>query len=303
MVNKEEDIIDKSEDLFDDDEYKKALETLNSSKSSRVASMKKEKKEKEKEKESKKDDKNTNEESFVEKCKKDPVIPICIAALAVIAFFAFFFLTKFIIGCFKNDDLGITTTELRTNYQSTELYSQVLVNGNFAIPEIIVSDAIAAEGETIEDDIKYFMTVIPNTTGGYATFINGSCDEDDQTIKELKIAISYNDAVSPELDRFAFIDLFFASYLEVFISDYTETQIEIMIGDAILDAKLDSYYYAGDIAFKVTSNVNSDQTGHLVVLDIIPKSQIDETLLVEVKPADSSVTFADYLERIATGNR
>ena len=71
--------------------------------------------------------------SFVDKCKKDPVIPVCILLLiaAVIGFGLYILLPMFSVKT-----LGVTVDELRDRYSSTGIYNSTLLPYNFGIPEV-----------------------------------------------------------------------------------------------------------------------------------------------------------------------
>lgn len=282
-----------SEELFDDAEYQKALEALNSSKTSRVAKKQK------KEEVRKAKTSEASGDSFIEKCKKDPVIPVCIAALAVIVAFAAYYLTLFVIGLFGNDNLGMDLNQFRTQYKSTAIYNDLLSLGGFDIPEVTYSDETGetnADGSAVIGDELYFMAAVPNNSG-YGALLNGSCDKKDLKLSELKVALTYQDNIGSQLDRFLFIDFYFSSYLEVFAGDLTENQIEIIVAQAIMNDASESYYVYGDFAFKVTSQATGegDSAGHLIVMEIMPKSHVSSELRTEVQIPAAETTFQDYL--------
>lgn len=279
MYENTENKINNSDEIVDKEEYERALEVLNKSKSARVKKIndtKKEKKRKEKE-ESKKESSEASakgKNGFWDKCKKDPVIPVCIVLLiAAVVFIA----VRFIAPLFGTKTLNITVDRLRADYLSTQIYNDYLSDYNFAIPEVIYYDtnneiALTASAENKKSsDVIYFNTNIPNTGTSFSTGIQGSAKKSDGEIIALRVVCEYPASVDAT-SYYQFLVTFFGSYMQTLFPDVSLQDASTLAMDAITNINGENYIVRGDIAYRV-SLVTTD-TINYVTLDFLPADNV-----------------------------
>ena len=255
----------------DQEEYERALEVLNRSKSSRVKEITEQKKAR-KLKESRESSDASKPSGFIDKCRKDPVIPICVLLLiaAVIGFGLYFILPMFSVK-----SLGVTVDDYRARYVTTGIYNNALLPYNFAIPEVTYTEGnqvaltASAEGKN-KDKLLYFSAAIPNTATSFGTAIQGSVRRTDNEITALRVVAGYE-----QDDNYVnFLILYFGSYLQAFIPDVSDQDIQTLVADAINNISSTDYMIRQDIAYNVS--IINDGTARYVAFDIIPASNIAE---------------------------
>lgn len=269
---------DNNVQVYSDEEYEEALEKLSKSKSSREKKVVKEQKQRKKSerRNSKSEDSGL---SFIERCKKDKIIPISILAiLLVIVGLGLYIL----IPKVYTKTIHLTVDELRNNYSQTTIYNEALLGYNFEIPEvkyIIRNQDTASKSEEspeftdqkiTSDSFNYFNTAIPNTATAFATGIQGSTRKVDNEIVNLRVLIEY----TKDESFFGFMNLYFASYLQTICPDMSKDEaieaITASIGN--LDGAESPFTIKGDIAYR--TSIGTDDKISYVALDIIPASNV-----------------------------
>ncbi len=267
--------LDLIEDVEDKEEYERALEALNKSKSARVKKIvdeKKAKKQKEKEALKKESAGDAAPKGFVAKCKKDPVIPACILLLiiAVIGFGLYI-----LVPMFSIKTLGVTVEDYRVRYISTNIYNTTLAPYGFTIPEVTYQEeqrvALTASGESSnsnQDKLLFFYAPITNTGTSFATAIQGSVRKTDNKITALRVMAEYSD----DPNYFNFLVLYFGSYLQAFIPGVSDQDIQALVTDAVQNISTGDFTVRQDIAFRV-SIVRTDSVNY-VAFDIMPSGNL-----------------------------
>lgn len=208
-------------DERDELEYQKALEVLNSSSRSRI----KKKLADDKKSKKAKNQRKWNEMSFIEKCKADIVIPICLilAVLAVIGAVLYF-----VIPSLKKDktpNIGIKYSDLQQKVPQSEMFT-LLAQVGFEIPD---TKFIANENDS---NTEIFSQSISNQLGVPAG-IEGVVRKSDGKITELRILMGPNSGLDSEV----FMQVrywYFGSYLQVLYPDLTEDEIKGLVNYATL---------------------------------------------------------------------
>lgn len=267
--------LDLIEDVEDKEEYERALEALNKSKTARVKKIvdeKKAKKQKEKEALKKESAGDAAPKGFVAKCKKDPVIPACILLLiiAVIGFGLYI-----LVPMFSIKTLGVTVEDYRVRYISTNIYNTTLAPYGFTIPEVTYQEeqrvALTASGESTnnnQDKLLFFYAPITNTGTSFATAIQGSVRKTDNKITALRVMAEYSD----DPNYFNFLVLYFGSYLQAFIPGVSDQDIQALVTDAVQNISTGEFTVRQNIAFRV-SIVRTDSVNY-VAFDIMPSGNL-----------------------------
>ncbi|MCH4153099.1 MAG: hypothetical protein LKG26_02250 [Saccharofermentans sp.] len=285
------------EEIVSDEEYKEALEKLNTPKSERRRKALAAKKAKEEAKV-----KLTREDfkalSFMGKCRRDPVIPVCLilAFIALVGAAIYYILPYAVIGSF-----GMTIDEFRSRYESTDTYQNLFANYSLAIPEVTYEDASAtettettqassAQGDGTTTDaavsnpvnenarfLNYFTCYIDSDFG---TSIQGSTRKSDGELTALRVYAPYSG------DNTQFIMYYFASFLETFYPDLTYETASDLASDMFTNFDNKGLFTVrGDYAYRLVF-LQSDGISSLA-FDIVPKRNIDSSLIAAAT-ADSS---------------
>lgn len=115
-------------------------------------------------------------------------------------------------------NLGVTIEELRLRYQQTTEYTTYMSDFGFMVPEVAYSQG----GES---NVDRFEANINNSAVPYLTSIMGSTRSVDGKIVNLRVLASYSDSE----DYFNFLMIYYASYLHVFYPDLDEGTIRNMV--------------------------------------------------------------------------
>lgn len=270
---KKKDLVD---DIDDKEEYERALAVLNKSKSARVKKIsddKKAKKQKEKEASKKASTGNASSKNgFVEKCKKDPVIPACILLLFIAIVGVVLYI---VIPMFSVKTLGVTVEDYRVRYISTSIYNSALAPYGFTIPEVAYQEeqrvALTAAGESNnnnQDKLLFFYAPISNTGTTFATAIQGSVRKSDNKITALRVLVEYSD----DPNYFNFLILYYGSYLQAFIPTVSDQDIQALVADAVNNISTGEFTVRQDIAFRVS--VERTDTISYIAFDIMPSGNL-----------------------------
>ena len=236
---------------------------------------------------------------FVEKCKKDPVIPVCIilAILALIVAGIYFMLPNA-----KTPSMGLTLDDFITRFNEGQV-AQSLMNSGFDItfrtpdyvdptshPSILgdkeVVKADKAYADFFEGPFKYY------NIGG----IEGATRKNDGTLAYARVYIQYGE------DDFNTVWLYSSNVICALYPDLTMYQAMDISMKAMGEYNGDARYYVkGDYAFRLVAvKKTADGGGELVyiVVDCVPKSalkedQIREDLGATVSPAASSESVSE----------
>ncbi|MCQ2516814.1 MAG: hypothetical protein MJ094_08130 [Saccharofermentans sp.] len=268
---------DNKNQLIDQDEYERALAALGKSKGERVKEIVDQKKAKKAAEKAKKEAEEkaqkeamgiSTKPTFIDKCKKDPIIPTCILALVLVLVGAFVY---FIVPMLGTQTLGFTLDQFRAQYASTEIYIQNLSSYNFGIPQVayqqMPSVALTAAQEGQESKLLYFTASIPNTATSFGTALQGSVTKDDNKVTAMRVVVEY----SNDPNYVNFIKLYLASYFQAIFPDLTTEQASQLANDCITNINSENYTIRNNIAYRL-SIVNEGVP--YVAFDVLPASNI-----------------------------
>jgi len=262
---------------IDQEEYERALAALGKSKGERVKEIVDQKKAKKAEEKAKKEAEElarkeamgiSTKPTFIDKCKKDPIIPTCIAALVLVLAGAFIY---FIVPMFGTKTLGFTLDQFRSQYASTNIYIQNLSNYNFGIPSVSYQSApdiaLTAAQEGNENKLLYFTASIPNTATSFGTALQGSVTKNGNEVTAMRVVVEY----SNDPNYVNFIKLYVASYLQALFPELTTEEASQLANDCITNINSENYTVRGKIAYRL-SLVND--TVPYVAFDVLPAGNV-----------------------------
>ena len=214
----------------------------------------------------------SSKNGFVEKCKKDPVIPACILLLFIAIVGVVLYI---VIPMFSVKTLGVTVEDYRVRYISTSIYNSALAPYGFTIPDVTYQEeqrvALTAVGESNnnnQDKLLFFYAPISNTGTTFATAIQGSVRKSDNKITALRVLVEYSD----DPNYFNFLILYYGSYLQAFIPTVSDQDIQALVADAVNNISTGEFTVRQDIAFRVS--VERTDTISYIAFDIMPSGNL-----------------------------
>lgn len=245
-VNKDESV----EELFNDEEFKKALKTLESSKAVSTSD--------------KKPDEKKGEAFFPKfkaKMKKDPVIGICLAAIVLCLVGAILY---FVIPAYYVTSFDMTVDQFRERYTQTSLYTTGLDQWQFAVPPVeyiekqpestgialtadpSLSNPNANKNDEPDTHERYFSAVIPTTATDLLCGIQGRCRTADNKVTAIRVLVQYDGSD----EFFTFMRVYYATYLQTFNPDLTNEEALTIAADMVYIVDNGEYMKVGNIAIR-----------------------------------------------------
>ncbi|MCR4689198.1 MAG: hypothetical protein K5745_06545 [Saccharofermentans sp.] len=244
------------EELVSDEEYQKALEALNSSKSKRV------KKIKEAKNTGKPKAEDTDTTSFFGKIRHDPLIMVCIILAVVFVFGAAIY---FILPYARNHSLGVTYDEFYEQYKQTDIYVNLLskIGTTFQQPEYFTPD------DGAKSDLDYFTTLVDS---GYGTSIIGSSRKVDGEIVAIRAYAQYGNGT----ENFTFLTYYFASFFQTIYPGLTTDEAVTLSNGALSTFDTSGLFIIrGEYAYRVIYDQSDDGTPFFG-LDIVHASTLKD---------------------------
>ena len=218
--------------------------------------------------------------SFVDKCKKDPVIPVCfvLAFLAVVGAVIYFVLPL------RTPAMNITLADFKEKYESTEMYGNLFVNFGLDISPVHYIDTTAVPdlnylgfysdesfGELsmteFDPDCDYFQAAL-NTE--LITLMQGSSRKADGKLTSLRFITKYGGDPT-------YMSYYYASVLEALYDDLDPTSAVNVLATLLQEFNIDTqggYTVMGDYAFRLMYlPVNN---GNYFAFDVVPASGLKE---------------------------
>lgn len=241
------------------------------------------------------DDTDFKSLSFIEKCKKDPVIPISIllAFLAVIIASVYFILPNAL-----TPSMGITLEEFKYSFTEGEVAKSLLSNGSdigFRSPAYVDPESnpgILGDKEIIKANrayadffagpMKYFSTI----------GIEGATRKNDGELVYVRIYVKYNDLDDSESGDFNNVWMYFSNTLNAL---YPELSLYESMGIAMeklgeYDGDI-RYYVRGDYGFRLVPVQRDDNV--YIVIDVVPKSALNDSLIRETLEVTAATEATD----------
>ncbi|MCQ2532805.1 MAG: hypothetical protein MJ093_08925 [Saccharofermentans sp.] len=253
-----------NEEIFSDDEYKKALEALNSSKSVRLKETKKKKEE------NKKPSNPNGKEA-----KMDPVIIGCIIGicLVVIGAVLYFTIPKLMV---KN--IGMSVNDIRAKYEASSVYSNTLAEYGLSIPAVEYD----TEAQNGASNVKHFNAIInpqvPEVNLSVA--IEGN-ELNNGMVTEFHIMAQ----LKTDANSYNFYWILFASYLQVFDEELADDTAFLLASEAMNNISDGKYYELGDVAYRVQLKKLNDSFSYVQIefvnKDTLTADQISKSTVLE----------------------
>lgn len=251
----------------DNKEYERAMELLNSSKSSRMRAIQSKKKAEKKAAKPKSDPNG----SFFDKCKADPVIPITIIALVLVVIGAALY---FILPSLKKSackDLGLTYPELQTKYLATDIYTQcALGDFGFEVADAPMTELDSLLTEGAVNDSAFMSTADGSKLRQYTgmdSYVVAMADSADGKLTEIRAYIALDSANE---NAASFVVFYFMSFLQVFEPEMTSDDLMNLISES--GASLGKFFEIGDVSFSISLDANTA----IYCLQIVPDSLADD---------------------------
>ena len=231
---------------------------------------------------------------FMEKCRKDPIIPVSIllAFLAVMVAGIYFMLP----GA-TTKSLGISYEEFMTRFNKSEVLVSLLRNGGLDIglnpvPYVNRSETPSILGEN--EEYKVSSSYADFFAGPVRYFNNagveGAARKSDGKMAYLRIYVPYEDDINP-------VWMFTANAIEAFFPDIEHVDAMTiglnMFGEYSGEGK---YSTKGEYAFRFIPTRYNDET--YIVIEFVPKAAVKASQLGT--NFDNGVIATDSSESVAT---
>ena len=219
---------------------------------------------------------------FVEKCKKDPIIPVCIilAILALIVAGIYFMLPNA-----KTPSMGMTLSEFQTRFNDGGVAQSLINSGvdfTFRMPEYVdstshpsvlgdkaVITANRAYADFFDGPFKYY------SVGG----VEGATRKSDGNLSYVRVYVNYGE------EEFNTVWLYASNVICALYPDLTMYQAMDVAMKAMKEYDGDARFYVrGDYAFRLVAvKKAADGGGEIVyiVVDCVPKSILNESQIRE----------------------
>lgn len=228
--------------------------------------------------------------TLVERCKKDPVIPVMVilAFVAVIVAVIYFMLPNS-----KSPSMGITLDEFRTRYDNAEVATQLYANGmDIGINYVNYVDhsatpSILGEKETYTVDSSYVDYFNGDASLILDAGLEGATRKSDNELAYIRVYVEYD---------FDPVWMIFANTLQALYPDLTKFDALDIAIHAMNDYNGDNLYICrGDIAFRLipVKQVVDGAEKTYIVIEAVPKNSISESQIgstLEITPATSAVS-------------
>ena len=246
-----------------------------------------------------------NKLSFVDKCKKDPIIPVMLllAVLAVIVAAIYF-----IMPSARIKSLGITLEEFKTRFNSADVAVEMYNNGhsigiNYTdYYDATATTSILGDKATFTVDPAYADFFYGDVALLYTIGLEGATRKTDNEIAFFRLFVKYNSENPDDAYLLAFV---YANTLQALFPDLTKFDAETLAMSEMSGYVNDGLYTVrGDYAFRLIPFTSND-ADHMtyIAIEVVPKdainaSQVRKTL--EIPEATVAVTEATTTSVAAT---
>lgn len=225
---------------------------------------------------------------FTEKCKKDPVIPVCIALVFVAIIVAAIY---FIVPNAVTPSMGMTLEEFETRFNQAEV-AQSLLNsgldfryGNVPYVDPSVEPSILGEQELMKGDKNYVDFFAGPSKSTINSGIEGATRKNDGELSYVRVYIEYGEDFNPVWMLMS--NTIQTLYPEIAMHDAMDLAM-IKLGEYNGDTR---YYVKGDYGFRIVPVKKGEIT--YIVIDIVPRKTVDATQVREdLDAATPAVTEA-----------
>lgn len=231
---------------------------------------------------------------FSEKCKKDPVIPICIALVFVAIIVAVIYFT---VPNAITPSMGMTLDEFNTRFNDTEVVNSLLESGldfrygNVPYVDPAVEPSILGEQATVTGNPSYVDFFSGPSKSTINSGIEGATRRNDGELAYVRLYVEYGEDFNP-------VWMLLSSTFQTL---YPELNTKQAMDLAL--AKLGEYngdtrfYVKGDYGFRIVPVKKGEIT--YIVIDVVPKKILNDADIREYV-ADTSAPATVVTESVDT---
>jgi len=245
-------------DVIDSEEYKRALETLNSKKSTRVKQAK-EKKIKAKSGNNKNSGKKT-----------DPVIPVCIILAFLVLFGALFY---FLMPLLMNPSMDFTYDEFKERFENTAEYHDLLSNFGFDLSDVKYTNNSASElsfdNSERNSNIDYFEK---NINPKFGVAIQGQSRKFDGKLTFIRAIAEFDDRIS----NVNVMSHYFSTVLNALYRDRSSQQCYELATQLLTNFKKSETEFKidGKYAYRIIYGSDSSSNIGFIALEIVSSKAV-----------------------------
>ncbi|MBR2991764.1 MAG: hypothetical protein IKF31_00505 [Clostridiales bacterium] len=298
-INEEEEIIEsETVETEEDSEQAEASEEVENTEEAAEDT------EEEAEAESEEDAKEFVNLPFIEKCKKDPVIPVSLLLAFVMIIVA---VVYFLLPAAKAPTMDMTLEEFENGFNQCDTTMYFFESGfDISIKKIEYIDRSANPGILGETETLFYSSSYVDHFTGHASVLydaglEGATRKTDGKLTHIRVYIAYDEGSSDEWVR---VWMFFASTLQALYPDLTEFDAKAIALNAMSDyAGEGMYIKMGDIAFRwipVKPGVGGHESGYIVIEAVPAKILSDEQIASTLEMPEPSESESAAVEASAS---
>lgn len=231
---------------------------------------------------------------FSEKCKKDPVIPVCIALVFVAIIVAVIYFT---VPNAITPSMGMTLDEFNSRFNDTEVIHSLLGSGldfrygNVPYVDPAVEPSILGEQATVTGNPSYVDFFSGPSKSTINSGIEGATRRNDGELAYVRLYVEYGEDFNP-------VWMLLSSTFQTLYPELNMTQAMDLalakLGEYNGDTK---FYVKGDYGFRIVPVKKGEIT--YIVIDVVPKKILNDADIREYI-ADTSASATVATESVDT---
>ena len=231
---------------------------------------------------------------FSEKCKKDPVIPVCIALVFVAIIVAVIYFT---VPNAITPSMGMTLDEFNTRFNDTEVIHSLLGSGldfrygNVPYVDPAVEPSILGDQATVTGNPSYVDFFSGPSKSTINSGIEGATRRNDGELAYVRLYVEYGEDFNPVWMLLS--STFQALYPELNMTQAMDLALA-KLGEYNGDTK---FYVKGDYGFRIVPVKKGEIT--YIVIDVVPKKILNDADIREYI-ADTSAPATVATESVDT---
>ena len=231
---------------------------------------------------------------FSEKCKKDPVIPVCIALVFVAIIVAVIYFT---VPNAITPSMGMTLDEFNTRFNDTEVIHSLLGSGldfrygNVPYVDPAVEPSILGDQATVTGNPSYVDFFSGPSKSTINSGIEGATRRNDGELAYVRLYVEYGEDFNPVWMLLS--STFQALYPELNMTQAMDLALA-KLGEYNGDTK---FYVKGDYGFRIVPVKKGEVT--YIVIDVVPKKILNDADIREYI-ADTSAPATVASESVDT---
>lgn len=231
---------------------------------------------------------------FSEKCKKDPVIPVCIALVFVAIIVAVIYFT---VPNAITPSMGMTLDEFNTRFNDTEVVHSLLGSGldfrygNVPYVDPAVEPSILGDQATVTGNPSFVDFFSGPSKSTINSGIEGATRRNDGELAYVRLYVEYGEDFNP-------VWMLLSSTFQTLYPELNMTQAMDLalakLGEYNGDTK---FYVKGDYGFRIVPVKKGEVT--YIVIDVVPKKILNDADIREYI-ADTSASATVATESVDT---